>query len=360
MKKTILHIIDNLDRGGAETMLVTVTKQLKDYNNIIVTLHPENEFKDDLKCDQLICLNLTSNFLIPSAALKLREIIKENKVDIVHSHLFWSTVVARLGTPKRIPLITTIHAFVASSIEYRPWRMHVIEKLTYKIRKSTIVAVAKGALDEYFSFINVKPHKACSLYTFVDTSVFNEQNAIVKNESSPLFRIISVGNLKEQKNHSFLLQAFKELKNENISLDIYGKGILEKSLQKKIDEQQLRITLKGQVKDMQQRIQQYDLFIMSSSYEGFSLSVLEAMALRMPLLLSDIVSFKEQCADTAIYYNLNNTRDFVSKLLYLKNNRQQLNSLGAAAKERVLKNFTLEQHLHSLRSIYTDALAVVQ
>ncbi len=358
MKKTILHIIDNLGRGGAETMLVTVTKQLKDYNNIIVTLHPENEFGNDLKCDQLICLNLTSNFLIPSAALKLRKIIKENKVDIVHSHLFWSTVVARLGTPKRIPLITTIHAFVASSLEYRPWRMHVVEKLTYKFRKSTIVAVAKGALDEYFSFINVKPYKACSLYTFVDTAVFNEENAAVKNESSPVFRIISVGNLKEQKNHSFLLEAFKELKHENISLDIYGKGVLEPALQKIIDEQQLKVTLKGQVKDIQQRIQQYDLFVMSSFYEGFALSVLEAMALRMPLLLSDIGSFKEQCADTAIYYNLNSTRDFVSKLLSMKNNRQQLNTLGTAAKERVLKNFTLEQHLQRLKSIYAEALVV--
>jgi glycosyltransferase involved in cell wall biosynthesis len=360
MKETILHIIDNLDRGGAETMLVTVTKQLKDYNNIIVTLHPENEFKDDLKCDQLICLNLTSNFLIPSAALKLRKIIKENKVAIVHSHLFWSTVVARLGTPKRIPLITTIHAFVASSIEYRPWRMHVIEKLTYKIRKSTIIAVAKGALDEYFSFINVKPHKACSLYTFVDTDIFNEENTAAKNESSATFRIISVGNLKEQKNQHFLLEAFKKLKHENISLDIYGNGILETSLQKIIDEHQLKVTLKGQVKDIQQRIKQYDLFVMSSSYEGFALSVLEAMALRMPLLLSDIASFKEQCADTALYYNLNNIEDFVSKLHYLKNNRQLLNTLGTAAQERVLKNFTLEQHLNRLKTIYTEALAAVQ
>ena len=360
MRKTILHIIDNLGRGGAETMLVTVTKQLKDYNNIIVTLHPENEFDGDLKCDQLICLKLTSNFFVPSAAFRLRKIIKENKVDIVHSHLFWSTVVARLGTPKTIPLITTIHCFVASSVEYRPWGMQVMEKLTYKIRKTTIVAVAKGALNEYFSFINVKPHKACSLYTFVDTAIFNEEGTVVKNESTATFRMISVGNLKEQKNHIFLLEAFKKLKDENVSLDIYGNGILETSLQKVIDEHQLKVTLKGQVKDIQQRIKQYDLFVMSSSYEGFALSVLEAMALRMPLLLSDIVSFKEQCADTAVYYNLNNPGDFVSKLLLLKNNRQQLNALGAAAKERVLKNFTLEQHLQRLKSIYADALAVTK
>lgn len=356
MKKTILHIIDNLGRGGAETMLVTVTKQLADFNNIIVTLYPENEFGEEVKCDQLICLHLTSNFQVPAAALRLRNIIKENKVDIVHSHLFWSTVVARLATPKKIPLITTIHSFVASSLEYRPWRMYAIEKLTYKIRKSIIVAVAKGALDEYFDFIKVKPHKACSLYTFVDPAVFNEEHTAQKENTSPVFRIISVGNLKEQKNHRFLLDAFKELKEENICLDIYGKGQLELSLQKTIDEQQLKVTLKGQVKDIQKRIKQYDLFVMSSSYEGFALSVLEAMALRMPLLLSDIVSFKEQCADTAVYYDLNSSSDFVLKLKALMNDQHRLKTLGEAAKKRVLENFTLEKHLQQLKGIYADTL----
>ena len=92
MKKTILHIIDNLGRGGAETMLVTVIKHLPEYNNIIVTLKPENEFYNDLEHDGLYCLNMHSPLQAPIAALKLRRIIKENNVSIVHSHLFWSSV----------------------------------------------------------------------------------------------------------------------------------------------------------------------------------------------------------------------------------------------------------------------------
>ena len=166
MKKTILHIIDNLGRGGAETMLVTVLKQLPDYRNIVVTLRPENDFGDDLQCDAHICLNMHSPLQTPAAAWKLRNIIRKYEVDMVHSHLFWSTVVARLGVPAHIPLISTVHAFVASSIEYRPWHMRLIEKWTYRLRRSTIVAVAKGALDEYFSFIGVQPHNAVHLYTF--------------------------------------------------------------------------------------------------------------------------------------------------------------------------------------------------
>lgn len=357
MKKTILHLIDNLGRGGAETMLVTVVKQLPEYNNIIVTLTPENEFGTELEQETMFCLNMRSPFQAPMAAIKLRRIIKENNVSVVHSHLFWSTVVARMAVPKNIPLITTVHAFVASSIEYRPFHMKWIEKLTYKIRKSTIVAVAKGALEEYFSFINVKPHNACHLYTFVDTNIFKDA---AEKKNSETFRVVTVGNLKEQKNHRFLLEAFKELKNENIELDIYGKGPLQEELQEAINENGLKITLKGQVTNIQEQVGRYDLFIMSSLYEGFALSVLEAMALGIPTLLTDIPSFKEQCDDTAAYYKLNCKNDFIMQLLSLKNNRQQLTFLGRNSRQRALDNFTLPKHMAGLKAVYSNALAETQ
>lgn len=358
MKKTVVHIIDSFVRGGAETMLVTVIKQLPEYNNIVVTLRDENEFGSDLEHDGIYCLNMRSPLQVPMAAIKLRKIINKNNVSIVHSHLFWSTVVARFGVPKNIPLITTIHAFVTSSVEYKPWHMRLIEKFTYKIRKSTIVAVAKGALEEYFSFINIKPHNACHLYTFVDTNVFKGS---MEKTNTETFRVVTVGNLKEQKNHRFLLEAFRELKNENITLDIYGKGSLQEELQQTITKQQLHnVTLKGQATNIQEQIGKYDLFIMSSLYEGFALSVLEAMALGIPTLLTDIPSFKEQCDDTAAYYKLNSTTDFISQLQSLKNNRQQLTFLGRNSRKRALDNYTLQKHMDGLKAIYSSVLAEMQ
>jgi glycosyltransferase involved in cell wall biosynthesis len=357
MKKTILHIIDNLGRGGAETMLVTVVKQLPDYRHIIVTLTPENEFGNEVQCDALYCLHLGSKIKLPVAAAKLRRIIKAENVQAVHSHLFWSSIIARLGVPNSIPLFTTIHAFVASSIEYRPWYMRLAERITYRIKKSTIIAVANGALKEYFSFIKLKHRNdAHCLYTFVDTAVFSNNIKHTKTGDN-VFRIVTVGNLKEQKNHRFLLEAFKALKHENITLDIYGKGPLEKELQASIDSHGLKVTLKGQASDIQNQLGRYDLFVMSSLYEGFALSVLEAMAMGMPLLLSDISSFKEQCGGTAEYFSLNNTHELTQKIIELKNNPLQREDIGAAAKIRVHNNFTLQKHVTRLREIYNNAFA---
>lgn len=352
MKKTILHIIDNLTRGGAETMLVNVIAGLKQYNHIVVTLNEKNDFGDELICDKLICLSISSVKKSPTAAVRLRKIISQHDVSIVHSHLFWSTIIARMGVPARIPLFSTIHTSVALSPEYKPRWIRLLERATFKIRRSVIIAVSEVALGQYLYLMKVKPYKTYTLYNFVNVKFFNTD--VVPTHSDNLFRLVAVGNLKEVKNHHFLLEAFKQLTKENIELDIYGTGALQASLQTTIDEFQLNVHLKGQANNLEHRLKEYDLFVMSSLYEGFSVSILEAMASGLPLLLNDIPSFTEQCANGAQFYTQHNVEDFVSKLLLLKADRKKLVSLGIKAKERVINHYTLEQHLEKLQVIYNE------
>lgn len=358
MKQTIIHIIFNLERGGAETMLVTVVKELKEYNNIVVTLFEGNHFSaDEFVCDRHIDMGLRSVVQLPAALFRLRKIIRQCKPHIVHTHLFWPTVLARLATPRRIPLVTTIHAFVAQLVDYKIWYLKLLDKLSYRMHKSHIIAVAKGALEEYFSFLKLKPYKAWHLYTFVDDKRF------VLPEAPPLampaeatFKIISVGALRIQKNQSYLIQAMALLKNHPIELHIYGRGPLQPDLEQQIKATGAHVVLKGQVSNIQEVIPQYDLFAMSSTYEGFSLAVLEAMAMEKPLLLSHIPSFTEQCEDTAQYFDLTNPADFAEKAMSLAQNKAQMAQMAAAGKQRALQNFTLAQHLEGLRRIYQKVL----
>lgn len=354
MKKTILHFIYNLGRGGAEVMLVKVIKELKDYRNIIVTLTPDDQFGDELECDKYYCLNMKAILFFPAAAVQLRKIIKDNNVDIVHSHLFWPTIIARIGTPKKVPLVTTIHAFIANSIEYKTGYIRLLDKLTYRLRKNVVIAVANGAREEYFQFLKLKPYKVYSLHTFVDIKEFDHSKIVPKPKDSNVFRLITIGALREQKNHKFLIEAFNQLIGENFQLDIYGRGPLEKNMRIEIEKNNLAVVLKGEVRNIPEIINNYDLYVMSSTFEGFSLGVLEAMAMKMPLLLSDIRSFKEQCADTAVYFDLSNPGDFVSKLRSLSQDKHKLACMGSRGNDRVLNNYTLQMHMDGLRKIYAE------
>ena len=355
MKKTILHFIYDLGRGGAETMLVRVLKELPEYNNIVVTLYNDNQFEKELEGTTCICLNQSSLLFFPFTAIKLRRLIKQYKVDIVHTHLFWPTLIARMATPKKIPLITTIHAFIATSVEYKKWHIRFLDKTSFGFRKSAIIAVAKGAIKEYFSFLDIKPYKAYALYTFVDVDHFNLARSAAKTNHQG-FRLISIGALRLQKNHQYFIDAFKLLKEENIELHIYGVGPLQSKMQKAIDKTGVNIVLKGMVKNMNEVLPQYDLFVMSSTFEGFSLGVLETMAMKVPMLLSEIVSFREQCEDTAMYFNLDDVHDFAAKVKALAADAQVRSQLSESAYKRVIDNFTLQKHMQQLKEIYLDNL----
>ncbi len=355
-KKTILHFIYNLGRGGAETMLVKTISELKEYNNIVVTMQADDEFGRELVCDKHICLNLKYIVQFPTSIFKIFKIIKQNKVDLVHSHLFWPTIISRCATPQKIPLITTIHAFIASSVEYKMPLIKWIDQATYKIRKSIIIAVAKGAQEEYFNFLNLKPFKTYVLYTFVDLDKFKNYRKENNNET---FKIISVGALRLQKNQTYLIRAMELLKSEKVELHIYGGGPLKNELQELINKTGTKVVLKGMVKNVEEVLQFYDAFSMSSTFEGFSIAVLEAMASKVNVILSDIVSFKEQCGDTALYFNLENEASFSKQINYLRQNKTASDLLRNEAFSRVKNKYTLPIYMTDLRKIYIESTSSI-
>lgn len=345
-----------MGRGGAEVMLVKVLPQLKEYHNIVVTLNPQNHFGETFQPDEYHCLHMGSFKNFPLAVLRLRKFIKQHQVDLVHSHLFTSTLVARLAVPAGIPLVTTIHTNVTASNEYKKWYIKLLDGIGYKAHKSTIIGVSAKVLEQYFEFLHHTPYKKHLLYTFVDTKDLENLPIPEKTAGSNTFRLIAIGSLRYPKNQQYLINAFKSLREENIELHIYGDGNLRSQLEQQISESKVKVVLKGEVEDASKLMPQYDAYVMSSEFEGFSLSVLEAMAMQMPMLLSDIPSFREQCADTAIFFDLNDTADFAGKLKALVKNGPLRKTLALAAKERVMNNFTLEHHMAGLRKIYAEAL----
>lgn len=352
-KKTILHVIDYMGRGGAETMLVKVLRELKEYHNIVVTVNEQNNFGDDFSCDEYHCLKMGSFRNFPVAAWRLRKYLKGKKIDAVHSHLLLSTLVARLGVPRGTPFITTIHTNVEKSNDYRKWYLRFLEKFTYRLHRNIIIGVSQSVLEGYFRSLGHKPYKSYLLYTFVDLKEFSGPGAVTRSRPVP-FRLIAVGALRHPKNQQYLVKAFEKLDRERFELHIYGTGVQQAELAALIADTGVNVIMKGEVRGISQLLPQYDAYVMPSFYEGFSLSVLEAMAMRMPMLLSDIPSFREQCADTALYFDLSDTGSFIGKLEQLAGNDDLRDQLGAAAKQRAETNFSLDHHMAGLRKIYQE------
>ena len=104
-------------------------------------------------------------------------------------------------------------------------------------------------------------------------------------------KIVAIGRLMEQKNFSLLINAFKKVSNKypTYELFIYGEGPLKCELQTQINQLELsdKVFLEGYVSNIYEEISDASIYVNSSSYEGISNAMLEAMAMGIPSICTD-------------------------------------------------------------------------
>ena len=169
--------------------------------------------------------------------------------------------------------------------------------------------------------------------------------------------MVAVGNFRPQKNYLYLLEIFKQLKNYNITLDIYGGGGNIEQCRQVINEHGLNITLKGPVSNVNDVIAEYDVFIMPSSNEGFPLSVFEAMAAGVPVMLSDIAPLTTIVKDNAIYFKLNEAEKAAMQIAAIYKGDTDMNNLSVKAKQYAEGMVRRKIYIDKLLKIYGQVLS---
>ena len=354
LKPVIIHFIYNLGRGGAESLLVNSVAQLEDYDNVLVTLEKTCDFSQNLPFIECINLDSPSSLKIPIAIKRFRSAIKKYHPVLIHSHLPLPNIIARFATPKHIPLISTIHTTISQSIAYRKLHIRQLEKYSLGKRQSLILGVSKNVLSDYETFLSIKNLHGKVLYNFAECSKYNSLSN--PQTESEVLRMVSVGTIKFNKNYEFLLNALLDLSNSQLELDIYGRGT-PPLLMEKIKKKGLPVNFKGEAENIKSVLCRYDVFVSASKFEGFSISVLEAMASGIAILLSDIPSHREQCGDSAIYFSLKDSKDLKSKINYCLIHKKEIKIKAELGYKRFRELFTLEAYINNLRKIYTDEIS---
>lgn len=127
--------------------------------------------------------------------------------------------------------------------------------------------------------------KACVISNPLDESVPDPFTGTRKK------RITNVGRLEAQKNHKLLIEAFEIFSEDypEYTLDIYGKGILENELKQLVKKKGLegKVIFHGFCSNAREEIRDSSMFVLSSDYEGISNSMLEALAMGLPVISTD-------------------------------------------------------------------------
>lgn len=347
--KTIVHVIDSLGVGGAEVLLVNTIPLLSEYNNIICYLRKPDDLADRFNGHPVHYLGLEKKTDVFRAVKKLKKIIAESKASILHSQLLWSTWVSRLACPPNVQLIFSIQNVLSKDAFEINKLSLVVERITYN-KKQVAIGCSKVVLDDYDKFIGLKG-PSFTLYNFIEDKFF-EKRYTPKESLNGNLRLVAVGNLRRQKNYIKILEAFTYLKDYNIHLDIYGIGELEKELDAFIQENQLKVTLKGRAKHTIDIYPQYDCFVMCSLFEGFSIALVEAMALGLPMMVSDIDVLREAVEDKGLYFDPENARSIADTILEAYSNWDYFRKLSLGNTDFVKQKASKTQYLSKLQHIY--------
>ena len=216
----------------------------------------------------------------------LRREIRRSEPEVVLSFIDRTNVMALLATiGLGVPVVVAERSDPNLAPVGRSW--DILRRLTYR-RAERIVVQSRGAAI-YFS------------------SGFRGRLAIIPNpvpapphEDAPAQAperkpsLISMGRLAVEKRFDILLQAFARIagRHGNWSLTIYGEGPERAALERQMAELGLvgRVRLPGLVRDPYHHMRQADVFVLSSSFEGFPNALCEAMACGLPAVATDCPS----------------------------------------------------------------------
>lgn len=355
MKKKVLHVINSLTIGGAEMLLANslspggLNERAQNYlvyfikgGDHLVTLVDKNV--------KQICLDYRGGADIVRLLWQLRKIIKENKIDIIHTHLNPADFYVNMVRPKNIPQVHTLHIAYTTDLETRRSLKFLERKLFFNKKDCNLIFLSEFNKNDFLTNVKFKG-QSFVVPNFVDDTFFLHQPKQFNSSSDSQLKLIAIGNFRVQKNYFYLLDIFKLLKGHNIHLDIYGGGDLEKYKQV-IDEYQLNVTLKGQVTNVNDVIAGYDLFIMSSTNEGFPLSVFEAMASGVPVMLTNIPPLREIVKDNALYFELDDAPKAAEQILAFQQNKSDINEMAIKAKAYAEKTVRRDIYIKKLLDIY--------
>ncbi|MCW8960951.1 MAG: glycosyltransferase, partial [Ignavibacteriaceae bacterium] len=226
-----------------------------------------------------------------------------------------------------------------------------------------IIAVSGSERDLAIHYQIVPNKKIITLYNSIDPSDYDDFNyrnkvheKLLNNQSEIILG--TVGRLYYQKDPIMLIKSFKVINDRfpNTKLIIVGDGPLEKECIKLINKLNLetKINLAGFQKNSRAYYEMFDIFMLSSHYEGLPYSLLEAMMMGIPSVGTDVVGIKDLILDgeTGYLVNEGNYLELADAVIKMLENPDLLSIFSTNAKNRAKVNFNFVEGIKDYQDFY--------
>jgi len=352
----VLQIINNLDIGGAETLLknYVLNNGDTDIENHICILEGSDTFiLDELQKNgiKVMRLGLPSKYSLFKAMKGLREIIAQGDYDCVHVHLFPGQYYgAKLaGEFKNIHFVFTEHSTYNKRRDMKI--LYPIERWSYGKYENVLCISRTTAKSLYAWMPSIKP-----IVRVVYGGIVIRE---IQKKREPFYDAVLVGSLRgKEKGVDIFIKAIKAIEDHVSNVAIVGDGVMKKELMELRDSLGLKdkIEFTGNVDNVNEYLSNSKMFVLPSRWEGFGLAILEAMAARVTVVASNVGGIPEIVTDgkDGILVPPEDAIALGKSMLYMLNNEDMAAQLAENAYETVTEKFSIEAYAERLNALYKE------
>jgi len=284
---------------------------------------------------------------------ELRGLIRHVRPDLVHLHSSKAGFIGRIAAKsERVPAIFTAHGWAFS--EGTPWKQKLLaiplEAFASRLG-GHIIAVSQYDYRLALRYRIESPHRMSVVHNGIPDS---PERANPGEDTIP--KIVMVARFAPQKDHALLLRALASLGDEPWELEFVGNGPLFKNIKRVADELNLqnRVRFLGARYDVSRILAESHIFVLTSNYEGFPISVLEAMRAGLPVVASDVGGTNEAVDEGRTGYlvprgDLETLRERLRLLIKDPALRREM---GNAGREKYERHFTVDRMLAETSKVY--------
>ncbi len=315
-------------------------------------------------------------FLIKNKISSLNKIIGNEEFEVFHGHVYSAGLSAsHLAKKTHNIFINTIHGSY-----YKYWDQitkNCLSSNIYKMLERQIapllVKKCRYQIHTDYDFADtvkswVKPKMKSKIRTIlngVDVKQFNPQikkNSKLVDEKGPL--IVTTRRLVPKNGVIYLVKGFKGVlkKFPNAKLIIIGDGPEKDRIRKEIEFQKIKSNtmLIGMIpnNEIPSYLAVADIVVVPSIVEASSISVLEAMAMKLPIVASDIPGIREitNFGENCVLVPSKNPKSLAEGILRLLTSKEEAEKLANSGYQEVLQNYTWEKKAKEIEQIYYNAL----
>lgn len=369
----ILYVITKSDIGGAQVFVLNLAKAFQKNGAEVEVVAGDGEFLfhelDNVNIKYYYFNSLKRNLSIINAlyfVYQLRNLLKSKKFDIVHLNSSNTLIgaAASLFLKDKPKNVFTFHGLSFIDKNFNPnIIVKYLAKIYFKIflkAVDEIIFECKMNYDELSSYGMIK--KARIIYNGLDPEDLNfltasEARKVLSEKCgidlNDFFIIGSTGRLAYQKNYEFLINNFHLIKERipDVKVIIIGNGKDYYEYKRMIKEKGLEsdFYLLGEIKNSHRFINGFDVFTLTSRYEGVAISLIEAIYSNTPVLVSNVGGNPDVVGrDSNQLFELDNFQEYLEKLLKIRAARESIVEHNASLRV----DFSLSKMVNNYKEVY--------